>query len=239
MLPQGIQIAPAPSAPPTVQLGSESDTGPQRQCEVLAEGNKLGAKKQRVGAEPFFHLHKEKWLTNLKDKPGRRLGQLYRKEENAKDQKPTQTPSPRISGAHTLPAWLLVQMLPRCAGNGSPRPQQMQVCTAAHWQRLWAGPVPCSSHTRDISIEGVQESKKQKQKQPWLLCLLQGPQQLQHEEQQTKGEICTGSLPGFASTFPPWAAAASWTPSRSAPCRHWTGAGCYPCLQEMHQAPFG
>lgn len=53
-------------------------------------------------------------------------------------------------------------------------------------------------------MEGVQESKKQKkQKQPWLLCLLQGSQQLQHEEQQTKGDIYTGSLPGFASTFPP------------------------------------
>lgn len=78
MLPQGIQIAPAPSAPPkssgvTVQLGPESDTGPWRQRQVLAEGNEPGAKKQRVGAELFFHLHKEKWLiANLKGKPGRR-----------------------------------------------------------------------------------------------------------------------------------------------------------------------
>lgn len=75
---------------------------------------------------------------------------------------------------------------------------------ATHWQRLQADPVPCPGHTRDISIEGIQESKKQKkQKQPWLLCLLQGSRQLQHEEQQTKGDIYTGSLPGFASTFPP------------------------------------
>lgn len=30
-----------------------------------------------------------------------------------------------------------------------------------------------------------------------------GPLALQHEEQQRKGGIYTGSLPGFASTFPP------------------------------------
>lgn len=58
-------------------------------------------------------------------------------------------------------------------------------------------PVPCSSHRRDISVQGIQESRLQKQEQPWLLCLLQGPRQLQHEEQQRKGDIYTGSLPGF------------------------------------------
>lgn len=46
------------------------------------------------------------------------------------------------------------------------------------------GPVPCSDHRRNISIQGIQENRLQKQ--PWLLCLLQGPQQLQHKEQQRK-----------------------------------------------------
>lgn len=38
-------------------------------------------------------------------------------------------------------------------------------------------------------MQGLQESRLQKQKQPRFLCLPQGPRQLWHEEQQTKGYL--------------------------------------------------
>lgn len=59
----------------------------------------------------------------------------------------------------------------------------------------WPQPLPCLHPRRDITVQDIQESRMQKQKQP------RAPQQLQHEEQQGKGDNYTASFPGFSCTF--------------------------------------
>lgn len=142
--------------------------------------------------------HRKKWLiANLKDKPGKRpLG------SSTARRKLTQTSTlivycPRpIQGRETQPsqhpAHVRREFNPLAsAGAGSGDHPPDTGCRQAR----------ASSRLRSqdgISIQGVQENRLQKQ--PWLLCLLQGPQQLQHKEQQRNGDIY------------------SWVPSRI--CKH-------------------
>lgn len=145
--------------------------------------------------------HRKKWLkANLKDKPGKRpLGSsTARRKLSQTSTLIVYCPQP-IPGRETQPS----QHPARVRREFTPWSWQVQALVTTQLAQAAGrpGPVPCSGHRRDIAIQGIQENRVQKQ--PWLMCLLQGPQQLQQKEHQRKGYIYTGSLPGFASTFPP------------------------------------
>lgn len=146
--------------------------------------------------------HREKWLiANLKVEPGKRPLGSSTARKPTKDQHPNQILPPTYTWQRNpaQPAPCLGEEADQAGGDLTPWAWQMQALVATRPAQASGRPrpVPCSSHRRGISIQGIQESRLQKHKQPWLLCLLQGPRQLQHEEQQRKGDIYTGSFPGF------------------------------------------
>lgn len=128
--------------------------------------------------------HREKWLiANLKDEPGKRpLGSSTARRKPTKTSALIRYSPPPIHGSEAQPSQhpACVRRLTRRGGNLTP------------WAAGRRRPVPCSSHRRDISIQGIQESRLQKQSNRGYCACSRAPSSSSTRSSREKGIFTLG-----------------------------------------------